>query len=77
MSNHPEVAVIGSGSWATAISKLLLNQCQRIHWYIRNSDHIQYFKSKGSNPKYLTDVEFPLEKILFYNNFPEYYDSAL
>ena len=68
MSNHPEVAVIGSGSWATAISKLLLNQCQRIHWYIRNSDHIQHFKSKGSNPKYLTDVEFPLEKILFYNN---------
>lgn len=68
---HPEIAIIGSGSWATAISKLLLNTCNKLHWYIRNAEHINHFKTHASNPKYLTDVEFPLHQIEFYNSLED------
>lgn len=63
-----QVAIIGSGSWATALAKLLLNNCQRINWFIRKPEDIAYFKEYGSNPRYLTSVEFDVSKISFFHS---------
>jgi glycerol-3-phosphate dehydrogenase (NAD(P)+) len=65
------VAIIGSGSWATALAKLLLNNCSNINWYIRNQNDIDYFKSHHTNPKYLSSVKFDLSKITFYNTISD------
>ena len=59
----PRIAVIGSGSWATALAKLLLNNTTKINWFIRNQDDINLFKEYKNNPKYLSSVEFDLDKI--------------
>ena len=65
MSISRSIAVMGGGSWATALAKLLLNNCDRIHWYMRRDDRIEDFKRLGHNPAYLTDVEFDVSRIDF------------
>lgn len=67
----PGVAVIGSGSWATAIIKMLLNNVDNVNWYIRNPDTIEYIRKWGHNPKYLSSVELDMEKLTLYSNIDE------
>jgi len=59
------IAVIGGGSWATALAKLLLQNCETITWYMRRDDRIEEFKRLRHNPAYLTDVDFDIERINF------------
>lgn len=60
-----KVAVLGGGSWATAIAKMLLANVEEIGWYIRNDEKIEKFKSLGRNPNYLTGVNFDVSRIKF------------
>ena len=56
---------MGGGSWATALAKLLLQNCERIGWYMRSDDKIEEFRKTGHNPSYLTDVRFDTGRIDF------------
>ena len=60
-----KVAVLGGGSWATALAKLLLQNCPDIMWYMRRDDRIEEFLREGHNPAYLTDVQFDTSRIEF------------
>ncbi|MCA0429831.1 MAG: NAD(P)H-dependent glycerol-3-phosphate dehydrogenase [Bacteroidetes bacterium] len=66
--SEPKIAIIGSGSWATALAKLFLNNCAQINWYIRNQNDIDFLKTQNTNPKYLSSVTFNTTKITFFNN---------
>lgn len=68
MKNLGKIAVIGSGSWATALAKLLLNNNARINWYVRNSERIEEFIRYHHNPVYLTDVTFDTHRIDFFSD---------
>ncbi|MDR3327402.1 MAG: NAD(P)H-dependent glycerol-3-phosphate dehydrogenase [Prevotellaceae bacterium] len=59
------VGILGNGSWATAIAKVLLINEPQINWYIRNAEQIDEFKRLGRNPSYLSGVDFNVEKINF------------
>ncbi|MBN2275675.1 MAG: glycerol-3-phosphate dehydrogenase [Bacteroidales bacterium] len=76
MERTKKVAVLGGGSWATALVKLLLNNLPHISWYMRSSDTIDYFRKYGHNPKYITDIEFDTSKITFYNIIGEAIEQA-
>lgn len=66
MSTFPgTIGVMGGGSWATALAKLLLNNCETIHWYMRRDDRIEDFIRLGYNPAYLTDIHFDVNRIYF------------
>ncbi len=65
------IAIIGSGSWATALAKLFLNNCASINWFIRNQADINYFTEFSNNPKYLSSVDFDIKKIKFYNSIKD------
>jgi glycerol-3-phosphate dehydrogenase (NAD(P)+) len=67
----PRVAIIGSGSWATALAKLFLNNTGTINWFIRKQEDVAYFKEYKNNPRYLSSVEFHTEKINFYTSLSE------
>jgi glycerol-3-phosphate dehydrogenase (NAD(P)+) len=68
MFTNSKIAIIGSGSWATAMAKILLNNLESINWFFRNQDNINFFKENGHNPNYLCDVIFDVNKINFYND---------
>lgn len=59
------IALLGGGSWATALAKLLLHNCETITWYMRRDDRIEDFLRLGHNPAYLTDVNFDTRRINF------------
>lgn len=63
-----KVAVIGSGSWATALSKMLLENVGQINWFFRKKETVERFKKLKSNPRYLQSVEFDLDRIQFYTD---------
>ncbi len=71
MSKLGKVAVIGGGSWATALAKLLLGNCDRIGWYIHRADRISDFIRYGHNPVYLSDVSFDVSRIDFTDDINE------
>ncbi len=64
MSETHKIAVIGGGSWATAIVKMLCNNAKEVHWWIRNETVIEHIKKHKHNPNYLTSVEFETAKLI-------------
>ena len=65
---NKQVAIMGGGSWATAIAKILLSNVDTINWYIRRDDRIEEFKRLGHNPAYLSSVKFDTNRINFSSN---------
>ncbi len=54
-----KIAVIGGGSWATAIIKMLTDNVvpKEVFWWIRSEEALQYIRRFRHNPKYLSSVE--------------------
>jgi glycerol-3-phosphate dehydrogenase (NAD(P)+) len=52
-----KVAVIGSGSWATALLKILSHNVKSIQWWVRSRETAEFVRKNRHNPSYLTDVE--------------------
>ena len=71
MAEYPKFAVIGGGSWATAIAKMLCSNLPEIAWYMRNDDAIEHIKEHHHNPNYLSSVEFNIEKLRLTNDINE------
>ncbi len=74
------IAIIGGGSWATAIAKIVLDHTQHIGWYMRRDDRIEDFQRMGHNPAYLTSVHFDVNKIFFssdINKIVQNYDTLI
>jgi glycerol-3-phosphate dehydrogenase (NAD(P)+) len=63
MSDSKKIAVIGGGSWATALVKILSNNVASLNWYMRNEDAVDHILKFRHNPNYLQSVEFDLNKI--------------
>ncbi len=63
MAENLKFAVIGGGSWATAIAKMLCANVQEIAWYMRNEAAIEHIKVEKHNPNYLSSVEFDTNKL--------------
>ncbi len=63
MSKETKFAVLGGGSWATAIVKMLTENQAKVGWYMRNSDAIEYIIREKHNPNYLSSVEFHTEQL--------------
>ncbi|TRX40448.1 NAD(P)H-dependent glycerol-3-phosphate dehydrogenase [Flavobacterium restrictum] len=63
MAENLKFAVIGGGSWATAIAKMLCVNLPEISWYMRNEAAIEHIKTYKHNPNYLSSVEFDIKKL--------------
>ena len=75
-----KIAIIGGGSWATAIAKIVIGKTYHIGWYIRRDDSIENFRRMGHNPNYLTSVRFNVDNIFFssdLNKIVEAYDTLV
>ena len=63
MDKSNKIAVIGGGSWATALVKILCNNVPVVNWWMRNDDAVEHIHKFKHNPNYLQSVEFDLSKI--------------
>lgn len=55
-----KISVIGGGSWATAISKILSDNGHEVYWWLRKQETVDYVRQFRHNPSYLSMVEFDL-----------------
>lgn len=62
------IALIGSGSWATAIAKMLIQNVDKLKWYIREQEIIDNLVKHNHNPLYLSAIQFDLSKLELHNN---------
>lgn len=65
------IAILGGGSWATAVAKIVLERVPTINWYIHREDRIEDFKRLGHNPSYLTGLQFDTSRINFSHDLNE------
>lgn len=75
-----KTAIIGGGSWATAIAKIVIDHTHHLGWYMRRDDRIDDFRRLGHNPAYLTSVHFDVDEIFFssdINKIVEAYDTLV
>jgi len=63
MKKNLQFAVLGGGSWATAIVKMLCVNQDKVGWYMRNSDAVGFINIQKHNPNYLTSVTFDTAKL--------------
>jgi glycerol-3-phosphate dehydrogenase (NAD(P)+) len=69
--SNKKIAVIGSGSWATALVKILQNTQNNIGWWMRSLETANHIKNFGHNPRYLNTVQFNLDKLSIFTNINE------
>ncbi len=80
MFNCGKIAIIGGGSWATAIAKIVVGDTRHIGWYMRRDDRIEDFRRLGHNPAYLQSVRFNIDEIFFssdINKIVQNYDTLV
>ncbi len=58
-----KVAVIGGGSWATALTKILSNNSIDVSWWMRNTESVEFIRKYHHNPNYLGDVQLDLNRV--------------
>ena len=66
-----QIAVIGGGSWATALVKILSENQVKIKWWIRRKADVDFIRKYNHNPSYLTDVAINPRKVKTYNKMSE------
>ncbi|UHG92291.1 NAD(P)H-dependent glycerol-3-phosphate dehydrogenase [Spirosoma oryzicola] len=57
------LTMIGGGSWATALVKILSENNVNIKWWLRKTADAEYIKKFGHNPSYLSDVQINTRKV--------------
>jgi len=71
VSKSYKIGIVGGGSWATALAKILMETQDSMNWFMRKTESIELFKQDAHNPHYLRDVEFEIDKINFYSDINE------
>ena len=69
-------SVIGHGSWATALVKVLTISELAVGGYVRNTDVLESLRMENHNCKYLSDVEFDMSRVYLYNGVNEAVNHA-
>ncbi len=57
------IAVIGAGSWGTALVKLLSGNASQVGWWVRRAETIAHIRKYGHNPDYISAAQFDVERL--------------
>jgi glycerol-3-phosphate dehydrogenase (NAD(P)+) len=71
MKGNPRIAVIGGGSWPTAIVKMLCNNMDQICWWVRSVETIKHIQEYHHNPNYISSVEFDPGKLKMFSDLSQ------
>ena len=70
------IGVIGSGSWGTAIAKILTDNGNEIIWCVRSNEILEHLQAKHCNPTYLSSIEFDLDALQLTTNPVDVYQAS-
>jgi glycerol-3-phosphate dehydrogenase (NAD(P)+) len=73
---QPKVAVLGGGSWATAIIKMLLENVGQLNWYMRSKEKIKFIKEYKHNNFYLSAVTLDTNRIELFSDISKAVEDA-
>lgn len=76
MLTDQKIAIIGSGSWATAIAKMIHINVDKLHWYLREAKAIKHISKHSRNPLYLSSVKFDTSRLELHSDVNEAIASA-
>ena len=62
-SKDLKFGIIGSGSWATAIIKIISENINNINWYVRKNENVEFIKKNKHNKNYLSSVNLKTKKL--------------
>ena len=68
---YKKIAVLGGGSWGTALVKILTDNKVHVFWYVRSPEKKDFIEKNRHNPGYLSAVPLKLRKITISNNLNE------
>ena len=63
-----QFGILGSGSWATALAKILTDSGENVHWWVRNSNTISHIQQRRHNPHYLSSAYFDTSMLQLSSN---------
>ena len=75
-SGKKTIGVLGGGSWATALTKLLSQSQEHVYWWMRNEEAVKHIQEFGHNPNYIQAIEFDLNKVHVSSNLQEIVDAC-
>lgn len=83
MENLKRIAVIGGGSWATALMKILSenkasgkSNLESLSWWVRSEEKAEYMRNHRHNPDYISSIEFNTNHIKISSNLLELVSEA-
>ncbi len=71
MGELKNIGVLGSGSWGTAMIKMLTENSNNILWHVRDNNQANQIINTGKNPKYLKDLKIDIDKVFISNDIKE------
>jgi len=71
-----QFGILGSGSWATALAKILTDNGQHINWYVRSDDTISHLNLRKHNPHYLSSAYFDISHLQLSSNINYVIESS-
>jgi glycerol-3-phosphate dehydrogenase (NAD(P)+) len=76
MEEKLRIGVIGNGSWATALVKILADNHHKVNWWVRNETSIDYIKRRSHNPNYLSSASFNVSLLKLSSNIRDIVDAS-
>ncbi len=76
LSHTTRFAVVGHGSWATALVKILTDNRMAVDWYVRNDSVREHLVTHRCNPKYLSQVHFHTRRLKLHSNIDNAVQNA-
>ncbi|MGV3527622.1 MAG: NAD(P)H-dependent glycerol-3-phosphate dehydrogenase [Flavisolibacter sp.] len=74
--NDFKIGVIGNGSWATALVKMITDNEHSVNWWVRNEASIEYIKRRRHNPNYLSSAYFDVNLLNISSDVSEVVNSS-
>ena len=71
-----QFGVLGGGSWATALVKILCENSNKVCWYMRNKNTAKHIREEGHNPKYLSSVSFDPNRLFITHSLEEVIEKS-
>src|SRR5262245_64988712 len=68
--------IIGGGSWATALVKILTDNNHNVNWWIRNENTIEHIRARHHNPHYLQSVNFDVDLLSMSANLEQVIEQS-